>query len=143
MGDDAAGMLVVQRLKTSLPADSFIIPIEGGSAPENLTGLIRNMHPGLVVFIDAGDIGLAPGSQALFFSNEAEGVSAFGHSLPLSVLGQYLEKEVGCRSLMLIIQPEKIDFDIPVSSPVEQAVETITAGWMNLAAEFPGQTAIP
>ncbi len=130
MGDDAAGMLVVQKLKTSLAAASLLIPVEGGPAPENCTGLIRKLNPGLVVFIDAGELGKAPGSIELFKSNAADGVSAFGHALPLSVLGQYLESEVGCLSLLLIIQPERIDFDVPVTEKVQLAVEKVIHYWL-------------
>jgi len=126
MGDDAAGMLVVQDLRTSLPADSLLIPVEGGPAPENCTGLIRRHNPGMVIFIDAGDMGAAPGEVAFMECDAADGVSAFGHALPLRVLGQYLESELGCKSYLLIIQPEHIDFDAPVRSVVRETVNEVS-----------------
>jgi hydrogenase 3 maturation protease len=135
MGDDAAGMLVVQNLTSSLPADSFMIPVEGGPAPENCTGLIRRHNPGMVIFIDAGEMGKAPGDIAFVDSANSEGISAFGHALPLSVLGQYLEAEIGCKSYLLIIQPERIDFDIPASTVVLNAVNEISAEL--LAIKYP------
>lgn len=126
MGDDAAGMLVVQNLKASLPADSYLIPMEGGPAPENCTGLIRRQNPGMVIFIDAGEMGAAPGEIAFVECNESDGISAFGHALPLRVLGQYLETDMGCKSYLLVIQPERIDFDLSVSDTVLAAVEEIS-----------------
>ena len=125
MGDDAAGMLVVQNLTSRLPADSWLIPVEGGPAPENCTGAIRRYKPAAVIFIDAGEMNAAPGEIAFVESGASEGVSAFGHALPLSVLGQYLESDLGCKSYLLIIQPERIDFDIPVSPVVLDAIEEI------------------
>ncbi len=77
MGDDAAGMLVVQKLKASLPVDSRLFAIEGGPAPENITGAIRKLNPGLVIFIDAGDMGKEAGKVGLFTCDESEGISAF------------------------------------------------------------------
>jgi hydrogenase 3 maturation protease len=126
MGDDAAGMLVVQNLKASLPADSFLIPIEGGPAPENCTGLIRRHNPGMVIFIDAGEMGAQAGEIAFVVCNQSDGISAFGHALPLRVLGQYLETDMGCKSYLLVIQPERIDFDVPVSDAVLTAVDEVT-----------------
>jgi hydrogenase 3 maturation protease len=133
MGDDAAGILVVQRLKASLPAGSIFIPIDAGPTPENFTGTIRKLQPGLIVFIDAGEIGEEPGSVALFTCKDGEGISAFGHSLPLGVLGQYLEMELGCECLLLIIQPGRIDFDEPVTEHVKKTIDTVSNAWLELS----------
>lgn len=125
MGDDAAGLLVIQKLKACIRADSLLRVVEGGPAPENCTGALRRLKPGLVIFVDAGNFHAAPGSIALFSPEEADGISAFGHALPLHVLGKYLEAELGCPSLLLLIQPEAIEYDRKVSLPVLQAVETV------------------
>lgn len=135
MGDDAAGILVVQKLKANLPAGSRFIPIDTGPTPENFTSTIRRSQPGIVVFIDAGDISQPPGSVGFYTCEEGQGVSAFGHALPLGVLGQYLEKELGCECYLLIIQPARIDFDIPVSGEVQKAVEAVYQGWLTLARD--------
>ncbi len=137
MGDDAAGLLVIQKLKTSIPAAKCIIPLEGGPAPENCSGLIRRLKPGLVFFIDAGRMGEIPGAIGVFEAGEADGVSAFGHSLPLSVLGKYLETEVGCKSYLQIIEPESIDFDLPLSQTVQDSVNEVCEAWIKAAAIAP------
>lgn len=134
MGDDAAGILVIQDLKASLPAGSFLIPIDAGPAPENFTGLIRKHQPGLVVFIDAGDIGGKPGAIGMFPCDQSEGISAFGHTLPLAVLGKFLQQELSCECLLLIIQPGRIDFDLPVTPEVREAVKSVAQGWLELAS---------
>ncbi len=140
MGDDAAGLLVIQKLKASIPAAKLIIPVEGGPAPENCAGLIRRLRPGLVFFIDAGEMGEVPGSVGLFSTDEADGVTAFGHVLPLSVLGQYLESEVGCQCYLQIIQPECIDFDLPVSQTVLAAVDEVCKSWIEMSTFAPQRT---
>lgn len=122
MGDDAAGVLVVHELMTGLPAGSPLVPIDAGLAPENFTGQIRQLHPGLVIFIDAGKMAELPGTIRLFTCHEAEGISAFGHTLPLSVLGGYLERELDCECLLLVIQPQVMDFD---SQPTEKVLDAV------------------
>jgi Ni,Fe-hydrogenase maturation factor len=80
----------------------------------------------MVIFIDAGEMGAQAGEIAFVVCNQSDGISAFGHALPLRVLGQYLETDMGCKSYLLVIQPERIDFDVPVSDAVLTAVDEVT-----------------
>jgi hydrogenase 3 maturation protease len=132
MGDDAAGILVIHELMTGLPAGSTLVPIDAGPAPENFTGQIRQLHPGLVIFVDAGKMEEPPGTIRLVTCREAEGVSAFGHTLPLSVLGGYLESELDCDCLLLVIQPQVIEFDAQPTEKVLDAVKEISRFFLNL-----------
>jgi hydrogenase 3 maturation protease len=133
MGDDAAGMLVVRKLKASLPEGSLMRVIEGGPAPENCTGELRRLQPSLVIFVDAGNFGGHPGEIGFFSGDEAEGVSAFGHALPLNVLGKYIKEELGCESLLLLIQPKNIGFDHGISGVITQAIEVLSNGIIDMA----------
>jgi hydrogenase 3 maturation protease len=132
MGDDAAGMLVVQKLKASLPVNSLLSVIEGGPAPENCTGAIRKLSPGMVILVDAGDFQASPGSVALFTAKEAVGVSAFGHSLPLHVIGGFIETELRCPVLLLLIQPESIEYDHGITPRVNNAVQQVSQMFLEL-----------
>ncbi len=51
-GDDSAGLMVVRQLLKHPHTENLLI-IEGGPAPENVTGQIRAFHPELVILIDA------------------------------------------------------------------------------------------
>lgn len=133
MGDDAAGILVIQQLKARMPADSHFILVDTGPTPENFSGLARKLQPGIVVFIDAGNMDEPPGSVGFYTCEEGDGISAFGHSLPLGVLGQYLEMELNCECFLLIIQPGRIDFDVPVTAEVQKAVDDVSRGWIEIA----------
>lgn len=132
MGDDAAGMLVVQQLKASLPANSLLCVVEGGPAPENCTGTIRKLSPGMVILIDAGDFHASPGSVGLFTAKEAVGISAFGHSLPLHVIGGFIESELNCPVLLLLIQPESIAYDQATTPRVNDAVQQVSQMFLEL-----------
>ncbi|HWQ83764.1 MAG TPA: hypothetical protein VN363_04310, partial [Anaerolineales bacterium] len=48
-GDDAAGVVVIQRLQKSLPAREPFQLIEAGTAPENVTGAVRRFQPDQIV----------------------------------------------------------------------------------------------
>ena len=109
-GDDAAGLLVVRRLATRIPAQGAVRLIEGGSAPENFLGAIERFDPGLVLLIDALDAQETPGR--IFWVEEAEisGFSASTHSLPLTLFMDYLRSSSHSEIGLIGIQPEAIAF---------------------------------
>ena len=55
-GDDAAGMLVAQKLRQVAAGNPRILALEGSTAPENFTGVIRAYHPDLLILVDAAYI---------------------------------------------------------------------------------------
>ena len=59
-GDDGAGPAVAAGvLALGLPGVSAF---DCGTAPENFTGVVRRLHPDLLVVADAADMGLPAGS---------------------------------------------------------------------------------
>jgi len=133
-GDDAAGVLVAKELKkksggweikpVSQPP-AYII-IEAGMAPEAFTGPLRRFQPDLVVMVDAAELGEPPGSVARFGWAQAEGMSASTHTLPPTVLAQFLIREMGCEVVRIGIQPKDLSFDVSVSAEVSRAVRRVT-----------------
>jgi hydrogenase 3 maturation protease len=162
-GDDAAGVLVARMLKSLIKdrgprtekreahleenlaarrdpcyfgvrsAPPELLILETGPAPENFTGPVRRFHPDLVLFVDAADIGEVPGSVAWLDWTECEGLSASTHTLPPSVLAEFLIHELGCRMVLVGIQPLHLEFDRAVSEVVMQAVNRTSremAAWL-------------
>lgn len=124
-GDDAAGVLVVRALRGSLSGRETVLLIDAGAVPENFTGSLRRFAPGLVLLVDAADMGTKPGEIAFVHWQDAEGFSASTHTLPISVFGEYLSNEFGCEVMLLGIQPAHLDFDRPLSAPVRAAVNVV------------------
>jgi hydrogenase 3 maturation protease len=124
-GDDAAGVAVVRRLQAALAANTNVLVLDGGTAPENFTGPIRRFSPRLVVLVDCADIGAYPGSIAWLEMDELEGFSASTHTLPPTVLAHFLSDEIGCEVGLIGIQPESINFGARLSEPVALAVKAI------------------
>lgn len=128
-GDDAAGVAVARALRSlrlehspesDLPYDTLII--EAGPSASNFTGTLRHFAPHLVILIDAAWLDKPPGTIHYLDWRTASGLSATTHTLPLSLFGDYVTVELGCRILLVGIQPAQTDVDAPLSPAVEEAV---------------------
>lgn len=125
-GDDAAGVLVVRTLQKKLSESDHLLMIEGGTAPENITGRLRRFHPHLVVMVDSAEMAQPAGSVMLVEMQSLDGLSASTHTLPPSVLAKFLQKELGCRVVLLGIQPATLEFDAPLSAAVRESVRKVS-----------------
>ena len=125
--DDAAGILVAHTLsQRECAADTdHVLILEAGQAPENRTGELRKFNPEAVLIIDAAEMGDAPGMVRWISEDEIDGMSASTHSLPLSMLIDYLKMELDCEVMLLGIQAESNEVGETVSANVLQAVNEI------------------
>ena len=124
-GDDAVGPWVIEHLKGQLPFFEHLLLINGSNAPENFTSPIRKFNPDLVVMIDAAEMGLPTGSIDWVDWQHTDGFSASTHTLPPHVLGQFLLAELQTRIAVIGVQIQQIDFDEPMSEPVQNAGKEI------------------
>jgi len=130
-GDDAAGVVIVKRLAELAKSGvcSRCLFINGGSAPENVLGEIRAFQPEIIVFIDAAILGEAPGTIRLIDTSREKisGVSFCTHSLPLTIIADYIRQAVPCEIFVIGIEPVDMDFrpDCALSPPVAQAAEEV------------------
>jgi len=113
--DDAVGLLAARSLKRKLEHTPGILILEAGSLPENVTSPLRRYRPALVVLIDAADMGQPAGTIRLLPVEAITGMSFSTHTMPLSILARYLEQEIGCRVVVVGIQPASLEFCEPVS----------------------------
>lgn len=124
-GDDAAGMLVVRTLQKKLNHLNHLLLVEGGTAPENYTARLRRFCPHLVLMVDSAEMDQPPGSVMLVAVNSLDGLSASTHTLPPSILANFLQRELGCQVALLGIQPQNLEFDAPLSEPVKRSVRRV------------------
>lgn len=122
-GDDAAGLAVARRAQSA--AGERLLVLEGGPAPENVTGTLRRFGPDLVLLVDAADLNAEPGAVRWLTPDVIEGLSATTHTMPLSILARYLQHELNCDVCLVGIQPGKNDIGQPLSEAVERAVGAI------------------
>ena len=130
-GDDAAGVVIINRLaEMAKNADCprFLF-INGGSAPENVLGEIRMFQPEIIVFIDAAILGEAPGTIHIIDTRleKISGVSFCTHSLPLSIVANYIQQTVPCEIFIIGIEPVDMNFrpDCALTPPVAQAAADV------------------
>jgi hydrogenase 3 maturation protease len=126
-GDDAAGVWVARKLQeaTGRVADSPVLIVEAGTAPENVTGALRKFAPALVLLIDAAQLNEPPGTIGWLDWRDTTGISAVTHGLPLHVSAEYLVTELGCEVALIGIQPRSNAFDAPLSPEVQRAVDEV------------------
>lgn len=101
-GDDGIGPYIAKQWKSK--SSDFLI-IDGGTTPENYTGIIKQHKPNILILIDAAEMNL-PAGEIRIIPKEKLGTMHFStHGIPFSVFIQYMETEVP--TIILIgIQPE-------------------------------------
>ena len=123
MGDDGAGPRLAERCAEQ-PLPGWTV-IDGGAAPENDIGYLRELHPTHLVIVDATDMGLPPGEMRLLDEDDiGEMFLLTTHTLPLTFLIQQLRDDIP-QITFVGIQPDVVAFYYPMSAAVEQAIEQL------------------
>ena len=123
MGDDGAGPRLAE-LCAEQPLSGWTV-VDGGAAPENDIGFLRELRPQHLVIVDATDMGLAPGEMRIIDENDiADMFMMTTHNLPLTFLIQQLREDIS-QITFVGIQPDVVAFYYPMSAAVEQAVNRL------------------
>lgn len=103
--------------------------LDAGEAPEGATGIIRKFRPTHVLIVDAAVGGRRPGTIFVIDRNKISQEDLSTHRLPLSLLARYLEESIGCRVILVGIEPKEIAWGRPVSAAVRAAAVRLSA-WL-------------
>ena len=98
--------------------------IAAGTVPENYTGLVRRLHPDLLVLLDAADMGLPPGTLRRLDPAAIQSGDFGTHAGSIGQLAQYLSDCAG-RVVVLGIQPAGVRPGARLSSPVRAALHAL------------------
>ena len=110
---DRLGMYAAQEIEQrQLPGVRVFF---AGTVPENITGPLRRYQPGHVLFLDAADMGAQPGTIAVIEPERIQASLITTHVLPLSVVMDYVEREIGAGVTLLGIQPDLTGADKDLS----------------------------
>ena len=120
-GDDAVGPVVVGMLAAS-GVDSVI---DAGTSPEIETWRVRELRPDTVLFVDAVDLGAAPGDAAILEPTDLRSTGFDTHRAPLKLTMDYLERELGCSCRLLAVQPRDVRQDAPMCEEVRRTAEDL------------------
>ena len=124
-GDDAAGVAVVRALGADAAGNERLLTIDAGPAPENQIGPLLRFKPDMILFVDAAQMGEAPGTVRWVPWGQVDGAGISTHTLSPRVLARFLMRELGCEVLLLGIQPERCVVGAPLSPAAAGAVHSI------------------
>jgi len=123
MGDDGAGPRLAE-LFAEKPLPGWTV-VDGGAAPENDIGYLRELRPAHLVIVDATDMGLPPGEMRIIDETDiADMFMMTTHNLPLTFLMQQLREAIP-QITFVGIQPDVVAFYYPMSTAVEQAISRL------------------
>ena len=77
-----------------------------GTVPESITAPLRRYRPGHMLFLDAADMGVRPGTIAVIEPEQVQASLISTHVLPLPVVMDYVGQETGAGVTLLGIQPD-------------------------------------
>ncbi|WP_338094182.1 hydrogenase maturation peptidase HycI, partial [Methanorbis furvi] len=121
-GDDGAGPAVAEKIIAAGLPD--VTAYNCGTAPENFTGLVRRIHPELLVIVDAAEMGLLPGSVRRISEERIHDTAIGTHMMALSHLVQFLADAAG-RVVVVGVQPEWMGEGEGLSDAVRGGVEEV------------------
>ena len=129
LGDDGAGIKVVQQLRASRRTPSGVRFLDGGTLSFSLLGDIENTDS--LIVVDAAQLGEAPGTVHIYRDLAMDKFllskrSCSVHEVSLSELLD-MSRLTGClpaHRAFVGIQPEIIDWNTEVSESVRSGLET-------------------
>ena len=122
-GDDAAGPVVVEKLRERFGSSDDLLFIDCGSAPENFLSKIKKFGPSRVVVVDAVELGMDAGAVEVVDTSRIRGFLHSTHQLPLSLFFGYLEKGGSCEVVFVGVQPKAVGFGVALSKECEGAID--------------------
>ena len=105
-GDDAFGVRLAEELLDAGVPDVIV----AGSSPDRWVGFAADMEFDHLVFLDAAELGAAPGSVVFLDSQQmtARYPQISTHKISLGVLANFVESSGVTKAWLLGVQPESI-----------------------------------
>lgn len=114
LGDDGVGPWIAKRIDGL----KEWVGLDGGTAPENFTSLIRKEKPDLLVIVDATDMGLPPGEIRIIPEEKLPKLTYFStHTLSLGFLIESLKGDIP-NILFIGVQPKVVALGCTLSKEI-------------------------
>ena len=118
-GDDAVGPLLIERLQGQVD-----IPLlDAGDVPENYLGPIEDSGAGLVLVVDAVEMGANVGDTAIFDIEQTQNMFVSTHTANLGLLFKVIPPERRPQVIMLGIQPGNMELGHGLTVSVRKTLE--------------------
>jgi hydrogenase 3 maturation protease len=123
-GDDGLGSILCRLLDENWENDAFV-SIDGGTVPENFTGVIKRENPSHILLVDAVNMNQVPGHIKLVKKDEISKYSISTHALPISFIIKYLEEVTDSKIALLGVQPKNMDLEEEMSDEVKKSIDKV------------------
>ena len=134
-GDDAIGPIIAKKSSSLFNENKNIAVFDGGTVPENYTGLIRKENPTHIILVDAVDMKKEPGYIRVVEKEEIANYNISTHAMPVSFLIKYMETTVSAQIILIGVQPKGMGFAEPISKEVNESVEEVVDTFGKLIGE--------
>ena len=134
-GDDGLGPIIAKKSSSLFDKNKNIAVFDGGTVPENYTGLIRKESPTHIILVDAVDMKKEPGYIRVVEKEEIANYNISTHAMPVSFLIKYMETTVSAQIILVGVQPKSMGFAEPVSKEVEKSIEEVVSTFYKLIKE--------
>lgn len=134
-GDDGLGPIITKKSSSLFDKNKDIIIFDGGTVPENYTGVIRKESPTHIILVDAVDMKKEPGYIRVVEKEEIANYNISTHAMPISYLIKYIETTIGAQIILVGVQPKSMDFAEPVSKEVEKSIEEVVSTFYKVIKE--------
>ena len=85
------GSIIARKLSKFSDKRDDVIVFDGGTVPENYTGLIRKENPSHIILVDAVDMKKEPGYIRVVMKEEIANYNISTHAMPISFLIKYIK----------------------------------------------------
>ena len=99
--------------------------INGGSVPENFTGLIKKINPSHIIIIDASLMKKEVGEISIVNKDNIVDISISTHSMSLAYLIKYLQLEKEFNILFIGIEPEIMDLSFELTPKIKDSSDKL------------------
>ena len=132
-GDDGVGVALARRLRKRWRSSKDSRAMDVGLNPENAIAVVRRYGPTHVLLVDAADMGLPPGSIRIVERGRVSGLNISTHGISLSLIADYLEREIGAKITLIGIQPFRVGPVTAISGPVAKSIDLLEVALSNAA----------
>ena len=122
--DDASGVEIVKLLRGRV--SERVSLVEAETMPENYIDPLIEFRPSHILVIDSGLMRKKPGSAKLLKPNENTKTPISTHMLQLEVFCAYLEKAIGAKILLLVVQPKDTSMGEGMTREITKAGDRIS-----------------
>ena len=122
-GDDVAGLLFLERLKTR-PEFSGSNFIKAGTNPENYLQSILDSKAEVVIFIDAARSGKRPGTIDWIDPEKIFSIDISTHAFSIKMVEEFLQNHRSFAFMYLGIEPLKTKLSETVSSEILKSLDS-------------------